>query len=89
MLHGARAATQGAVEHPNPNPNPNPNPLALKEQRAGYRAELAEALVPLLQGVLRTYRHFLALEAAPPAAEVDTHTQYGQLTVLALVRVRG
>ena len=44
--------------------------------------------MPLLQGVLRTYRHFLALEAAPPAAEVDTHTQYGQLTVLAAVRVR-
>ena len=57
--------------------------LAIKEQRSGYRAELAEALVPLLQGVLRTYRHFLALEAAPPATEVDTNTQYGQLTVLA------
>ena len=57
--------------------------LAIKERRAGYRAELAEALVPLLQGVLRTYRHFLALEAAPPATEVDTNTQYGQLTVRA------
>ena len=71
--------------------------LALRESGTAYNAVLAETLVPLLQGVLRTYRHFLAMELAPPtpsdgsasarvaesAVDGSVRAGYGQLTVLA------
>ena len=40
--------------------------VSMRDERAPYEPTLADALVPLLQGVLRTYRHFLAVELAPP-----------------------
>ena len=49
-----------------------------------YDARLCETLVPLMQGVLRTYRHFLALEIAPSASDKGAASSagYGQRTVL-------
>ena len=50
----------------------------MRDGRAAYWPSVVETLVPLLQGVLRTYRHFLAHYLAPPPEAAD----YGQLTVI-------
>ena len=60
--------------------------VAIQGGRETYNPTLAELLVPLLQGVLRTYRHFLALELAPlgvpgPGSPVSA-AAYGLQTVL-------
>ena len=55
---------------------------ALREGRCGYDASLVEPLAPLLQGVLRTYRRFLAADLAPLVQASAHASGYGQQTVL-------
>ena len=61
--------------------------VAIKEGGERYSAGLAEVLVPMAQAVLRTYRHSLAVDLAPPCptdplASPVAWSRYGQQTVL-------
>ncbi|KAL1521639.1 hypothetical protein AB1Y20_021296 [Prymnesium parvum] len=51
--------------------------LDMRDGGAPYWPSLAETLVPQLQGVLRTYRHFLARSLAPPTDAAG----YGRLVI--------